>query len=241
VIQLRYPVINANGANATAQIQSFLHQLIDDLNFALQDIDSQATQTREIATTATTSNAKEEKNPKASFDEIKSLIIKSADVVQAFYDEFSKRLEGSYVAQSDFGTYTQETSNTIKETSEGLSLQFNNLQEIIADIDIPRLIDVQATIRAGVLDEVDGVPIYGLEVGQETEVEGEKKFRAYARFTSNRMSFYDSNDVEVAYISDRRLHITHAEITGSLTLGGFVDTVLSDKSVITRWVVGGDQ
>jgi hypothetical protein len=53
------------------------------------------------------------------------------------------------------------------------------------------------------------------------------------------MSFYDSNENEVAYISDRRLHITNAEITGSLTLGGFVDTVVNG-GVVTRWI-GGEQ
>jgi hypothetical protein len=43
----------------------------------------------------------------------------------------------------------------------------------------------------------------------------------------------------VAYISDKKLYITNVEVTGSFSLGGFVDTVLPDRSVVTRWVEGG--
>ena len=238
MIQLRYPVIN-NGTNATAQIQSFLHQLVDDLNYALQNIDSQANEVKVIATTSA-EKTKEEKSPKATFGEIKALIIKSADIVEAFYDEFTRRLEGSYLAVSDFGTYVQDTERIITETATETIDHVSNLQKIIDEIGEEQMINVHATIKHGLVDEVDGVPIYGIRVGQETETEDGTKFKRFATFTSNRLSFYDSNENEVAYISDRRLYITNAEITGSLTLGGFVDTVIPGKGVVTRWV-GGDQ
>jgi hypothetical protein len=64
-------------------------------------------------------------------------------------------------------------------------------------------------------------------------------FNKFARFTSEKLSFYDSNGIEVAYISDKKLYITHIEVTGSFTQGGFVDTVLADRSVVTKWVGGG--
>ena len=85
----------------------------------------------------------------------------------------------------------------------------------------------------------DGAPVYGLEIGQRTEIDGVETFNKYARFTSEKLSFYDSNDNEVAYISDKKLYITHVEITGSLSLGGFVQNVLVDLSVVEKWV-GGD-
>ena len=102
------------------------------------------------------------------------------------------------------------------------------------------LIEVNAHIKSGLLyyDEA-GAPVYGLEIGQRTEIDGVETFNKYARFTSEKLSFYDSNDNEVAYISDKKLYITHVEVTGSFTLGGFVDTVLPDRSVVTRWKEGG--
>ena len=71
-------------------------------------------------------------------------------------------------------------------------------------------------------------------------MDGEETFNKYARFTSEKLSFYDSNDNEVAYISDKKLYITHVEIIGSFSLGGFVDKVRADRSVVSKWVEGGD-
>ena len=263
MIKLRYPVINVPGrgkkftnlggraeitdpqpVEPIMQIQSFMHQLIDDLNYALENIETQASEAKIIASSVASAGGSEEKKAQTSFTAIKSLIIKSADIVDAYYEEINKRLEGLYVAQSDYGTFVEQTTQDIKATSTGISQLYTNLQQIITDIEglEHTLIEVNAHINSGILyyDE-SGIPVYGLEIGQRSEIDGEEVFNKYARFTSDKLSFFDSNGNEVAYISDKKLYITHVEITGSLTLGGFVDTVLSNKSVVTRWVVGGDE
>ena len=62
-------------------------------------------------------------------------------------------------------------------------------------------------------------------------------FNKYARFTAGRLSFYDKNDIEVAYISDYKLYITNAEIKGTLKLGAFlIDT---SKGFRLKWVGRG--
>jgi hypothetical protein len=99
-----------------------------------------------------------------------------------------------------------------------------------------------ARIKSGLLDyEDDGTPIYGLEIGQRNEIDGVEVFHQYARFTADELSFYDSNGMKVAYISDNKLYIANIEITGSFSQGGFVDSVQSDLSVVTRWVGGEGQ
>jgi hypothetical protein len=65
-------------------------------------------------------------------------------------------------------------------------------------------------------------------------------FNKYARFSSDRLSFYDENDSEVAYISDYKLYIRNVEITSNFKIGGFIDTVLSDGGIVTKWVGGGN-
>ena len=82
--------------------------------------------------------------------------------------------------------------------------------------------EVRANIEPGLIRYDDkGTPIYGIKVGQVVEIDGVEVFNKYAEFASDRLSFFDKNDVEVAYISDYKLHITIAEITGSLKLGGY--------------------
>ena len=125
----------------------------------------------------------------------------------------------------------------INQTSTSVNELYTNLQQIITDIDNleHRLIDVNAYINSGLLYTDDaGVPIYGLEVGQRNVIDGAEVFNKYARFISNRLSFYDENDTEVAYVSDYKLYITNAEITGSLKLGRYV--IDTSDGLIIKWV-----
>jgi hypothetical protein len=115
------------------------------------------------------------------------------------------------------------------------------MQEIKTDIETIEytLVEVNAHIRSGLLYYDDnGTPVYGLEIGQRNTIDGEEVFNKYARFTSDRLSFYDQNDSEVAYISDYKLYIRNVEITGSYKIGGFIDIVQSNGDVVTKWVGG---
>ena len=165
------------------------------------------------------------------------LIIKSADIVNAYYEKISQKLSGEYVAQSEFGTYRETTEQTITKTSTMVEQNFTSVQQIITDLEglQYKLIEVDAHINSGMLyyDE-DGVPVYGLEIGQRTDIDGVEVFNKYARFTSDKLSFYDSNGNEVAYISDKKLYITHIEVTGSFSIGNLTDKVMADGSVVTK-------
>ena len=148
------------------------------------------------------------------------------------------------MAKADFpsgsATFIQETNSKVKANSENIETTFKNIQTITGTLDGLKttVADVTANIKSGHLtDDENGVPIYGLEVGQKNVIDGVETFNKFARFTADRLSFYDKNDNEVAYISDYKLYITHATISGSFALGGFVETVdQSNGSVVKKWV-----
>ncbi len=341
----RYPTITgATEKEQLIQLKSYLHQLVDLLNYSLNNIDTM--QIKYIGSSVTnTPKSKDGKGTQATFDALKPLIIKSAEIVDAYYEEINERLEGLYVAQSDFGTFVEQTAQDITKNSTDITQMFTNIQSIetevsytqenivkinsnIEDIDenvvyiegnlnelddeiktvegnvydlesnlqdtksgigsnleslsaevgqidtdlqgvkagintnvqsltedveaidlkledaksainsnlenlkneiadiVYSIIEVNAHIKSGLLyyDENE-IPVYGLEIGQINMVDGVEVFNKYARFTAGRLSFYDKNDIEVAYISDYKLYITNAEITGTLKLGAFlIDT-----------------
>lgn len=227
-IDIRLPNITGQTEREQlAQIKSYLYQTAQQLQWALSNLDPATGGV--VVTTQTGKTGSSEaagdtgQSPTASFNAIKSLIIKSADIVDAYYQEINRRLSGQYVAESDFGTFAEQTDQDIMENSTEIERAFTNIQQIITDITALEynLIEVTAHIRTGLLyTGEDGIPVYGIEVGQKNTVDGAEVFNKYARFTSDRLSFYDSNDVEVAYISDYKLHITNAEIA-VLTLGAF--------------------
>ena len=242
---IRIPNMTATSTEGKLkQLHSYLYQTVEQLNWALNSIEAGTGSGNVVMqkTNGSGSGSGGESGSTSNFNEIKALIIKSADIVNAYYEKISAKLSGVYVAQSAFGTFQQQTEQKIKATSESISQNYTNIQQIISDVDgiEDALIDVEAHIKTGLLYYDDeGAPVYGVEVGQRNEIDGVEVFNKYARFTSEKLSFYDSNGYEVAYISDKKLFITHIEVTGSFSQGGFVDTTISDGSVVTKWIGGG--
>lgn len=239
-VNLRFPNITAQGEKEKLmQVQSYLHQLVQDLQWAFETVGGSGSVRQAVELSKASGGVVESEEAKATFNDIKSLIIKSADIVNAYYDSINSRLKGLYVAQSDFGVYTEETDAIIQANSTGIEQLYSNIQTIITDIENLETAQIEANayINSGLLyTDSQGVPVYGLEIGQRNKIDGAEVFNQFARFTAAKLSFYDSNGNEVAYISDKKLYITHVEVTGSLTQGAFVDTVLSNKDVVTRWV-----
>lgn len=243
-IELRMPSITAStDREQLAQIRSYLYQFIPQLQWALNTLESSGASNYVVKPSPQSVVQKAQSfDNEVAFDALKPLIIKSADIVQAYYEEINSRLEGLYVAESDFGTFVEQTEQNLSLSSTGIEQAFVNIQQILTDIESLNftLAEVNAHIKSGLLYYDDnGIPVYGLEIGQKTSIDGEEVFNKFARFTSDRLSFYDQNDNEVAYVSDYKLYIRNVEITSSFKIGGFVDTVKSNGDVVTRWV-GGD-
>lgn len=187
--------------------------------------------------------AKTEQDPLDTFNSIKALIIKSADIVDAYYDATSYRMQSTYVAQSTFGEYTEKTDKVVTETAESTKEMYTNVQNISSNVAgiQEQLRDTDGYIKRGIIGYADdGTPIIGIEIGQTVKDENDEDvFKQYARFTSDQLTFYDQNGDDVAYISDNTLLITNVEIPwrGSLfRLGGFRDEVQSGGDIVTRWV-----
>lgn len=229
------------------QVHSYLYQVVEQLNWALNSIETIGGNVS--ASQSTSVNADSQKSQEETslntFNSIKGLIIKSADIVNAYYDEIDNllKLSGEYVAEASFpegsAKFVQNTTNTLKANSDSITQFYTNMQEILSDIESlnNQLINTNAYIKTGLLySDDEGVPVYGLEIGQKTEKNGEEIFNQYARFIADKLSFFDSNGYEVAYISDKKLFIDNVEINISFIMGGFVDTVRPDKTIVTKWV-----
>ena len=125
----------------------------------------------------------------------------------------------------------QAAEAALQGSIDDLEFDLTGLREII--------VGVTAYIKSGLIYTTDaGIPVYGIEIGQEVESNGTQVFNKFARFTSEKLSFYDANSNEVAYISDKKLYIGQAEITISFKVGGLIDLVLANGDVVTKWEGG---
>lgn len=218
MIDIRLPNITATDTEGKmAQMQSYMHQLVEQLNWALSTVDN-AIQGNTANVSVTSQNgSNSEKEAIDTFNSIKALIIKSADIVTAYEETMKTEFNGEYIAVSDFGTYLENTNKKVEENSKGVTEYYSNAQKITdADTYIK---ETEAYIRRGELfKDTKGNPVFGVEVGQTTEGDGYKK---YARFIADRLSFYDANDNEVAYISSNRLYINEAIFLGNVLFGKY--------------------
>ena len=236
-IDLRLPNITGKTQEERlSQLQSYTYQLVEKLNWALNALESNSGG----GFSAVVYNGAQGNTASASasfrtFDSIKELIIKSSDIIQAYSDEIKVRFDGLYASKSDFGTFKQNTSSAISANSQKIDQYYTDLQTISGQVET--ILSTNAWIRSGFLEEIDGIPVYGIEVGQTTQSGGQEVFNKYARFTAEGIYFYlPSASKPIAWMSGRKLYVGNAEITESLKLGKYVcDT---SDGVAFQWVGG---
>ena len=189
IIDLRLPNITSGTAEGQIkQMQSWMFQLVEQLNIALRAVtDAQAGNT-EAAEAEGSGGAPDSEKAEQTFNSIKTLIIKSADIVKAYYEELKKRYDGEYMAQSDFGVYQEQVAQDITTNANGIRQLFTNVQSIESNVTNieNEVIASKAWINSGLLGyDSGGSPIYGVEVGQRTSQGGVEIFNKYARFTAS--------------------------------------------------------
>lgn len=248
-MNLRYPnITGTTPAEQILQLKGYLYQLVEQLNLETAGA-AEKTASVPSASAGKVDSGSLELTPTGMFNQVKSLVIKSADIVNAYYDEINRRLEGVYVAESDFGVFVEQTEQKIQETSTGIQREFEDLQVLVSG-NLESVISAQAWVKQGLLfyagagtlepelgvEIAKGTPVYGLEVGQEVEREGSKVFDTFARFTSYGATFYDQNRQLAAYITNKQFESPNVKIGETLTRGGYVETIDSNGGRVERWV-----
>lgn len=222
-IDIRLPNINGKTeAEQLSQIKSYLYQFAGQLQWALSSVNTGNSSNVVLQKNGTGSVAKSD-SAVDNFNELKDLIIKSADIVEAYYHKIDNllKLNGDYTASSDFGTFKEQTQNSISATDKKISQNITDLQAIYdTDGKLRTELLINGCIYAGIIEYAEsGEAIVGIQVGQTTIKDGKEVFNQFARFTANELSFYDANATKVAYISDSKMVITHAWVTGDLRVG----------------------
>lgn len=138
-------ILAQDDRQALLQVKSYLFQLSQQLNYAFSVVDGQiATASAAVEQSVKSSRSQD---PENTFLAIKGLIIKSADIVNAYSEAIEQKLHGEYVAQSAFGTYKEQTEAAIQANSKNINTVFSNVQEML-----DRQIASEGYIRTGLLD-----------------------------------------------------------------------------------------
>ena len=229
-----------NPTDQVQQMQSYLYMLAEQLNYALNTVsgggaDGNGAYGLSGSFSLIQGNNKTEDNDVNSvFNELKGLIIKSADIVEYYKERIIESFNTAYKAISDYGSLTEAEQMEFEKSSEGFKAFFSNIQEIIAEETKSNNINSSGYIKLGFLgNNADGSPIVGIELGQTTKINGEETFNAWSRYTSDRLSFYDSTGNLLAYFSHNLLSAPNVHVVNELRLGALGGYRLSFKDGIS--------
>lgn len=218
-MELRLPNITGETPEAQlAQIKSFLYSTIEQLNYALTVTDkATATLTQKVEKAVDTSSP--EKKAESTFNEIKNMIIKDADIIKAYREELSREYDEKYVAVGAFGDYKEEAKASITENAEGINLQLKSLKEIKDTLRNDAVRQSEGYIKIGKIGEKDGFDVYGVEIGQNLSSDSDRKL--FSRYTADGTTLYNSNGIETIVIAAGKTKFSGNVTVDELTIDNF--------------------
>lgn len=249
-MKIETPPILSGGTEAQLrQVYSYLFRLSEYLNLALGQLQSE---TKAAASVSVPQSAADGETAK-TYNELRALIVNTAELVRREMDTVETRLHGVYEAIStQWGSFRENVDTVITETAHDVVRQYNydavleTLQTQAAGFAQYRL-QTEGFIRQGFVEyNQQGLPILGIAIGQNLtgntviidgqEYEQFDSGQSCAFYTAEKVSFR-INGQEVAYVSNRKLYIGDMEVTGHVVLNHWMLTTHDGFAI--KWV-GGD-
>ena len=131
-MNIRFPnITGVNPEEQIMQIKSYLYQLVEQLNWMLPAIESSTGQAGTSSANPSMGDISAE-----TFYELKSLLIKSSDTLNAYYEKINTKLEGQYVKQTAFDDHKQEITQLFIDLGSKYVAQkdFNSYKEAVTQL-----------------------------------------------------------------------------------------------------------
>lgn len=223
------PALAGDERNQLVQLFRYLSEMSEKLNTALNNISVEQMDTtaqQQIRTAGAEEN-------QAAYNGLKSLIVKTAEIVHGEMDEISTVLQSQFnVVSEQFGELQRSTTASITAAADGIRQNYEMIEQLknsgnTTDIFMNR---IKGYIYTGIIDEQTGT--LGIAIGEEiTNQDGTmNSAKKMATFTMNKLSFWQG-ETELAYFTDNVFHITHGEIMKTLKIGNHTWTALTDGSL----------
>ena len=240
------PAPNGSPQQMAVAQYAYLFQMAQQLNLALGQLESGGTGAASGGGTPTHQGTGRRES--TGYQELKSLIVKTARLVKRQMEQLSARLEGEYVAVSDFGSYVASLSAYLEANPEAVTQYYSFFSDLQANVEAVDAafahykVDTEGYIRTGIVYYDNDMPVYGVAVGQDLtsrEIDGQRvveqnNFRAV--FTATRLSFWQ-DATEVAYVSNNRLYITNITVLGGIGIGQW-SLEAAEGGLAFRWIGG---
>lgn len=250
------PALQGDERAQLTQVYRYLFRLSEQLNVGLSTLEQQTAPVRPLGASTPGAGSDEEKflaEADRQYQDLKSLIIKTADNVRAEMDQIVTRLNSKYVAKSEWGTYKESVSREIVDTAKYTIENFQYGEEVL---DIPEMaamfdeyrIETSGYIKRGIIGfDSSNFPIIGIAIGQGLKYKkvtsGGKVYEVFdnsqnmATYAADKLSFW-IDGAEVAYMSNSELVVTRIIVSDSIQLGSWDIAVNSDDGLTVQKRIG---
>ena len=250
------PILSGSDRQQLIQIRQYLYQMSRDLNLALNNLtaDNFVTGAEAKKALGGSEGSQEQQNPETrkQLSTLKSLIIKTAETVEAEMDVLEANLASTYVAQSTFGTFAEEINTQITATAENVQQTIDyqatltdSLNGISNSFD-QYVVETGGYIKQGIIGYEDVVPIIGIAIGQDIKVIGTdtKDGQEYevidtssnmSVWTPEKLAFY-VNGMEAAYVSNGAFYVADMYVLSRLFLNNW--QISSNRGLTIKWIGG---
>ena len=243
---------SAGSAEQARQLRSYLYQLTEQLQYALSNIGeenlseelrqqyagakwrsekvnaiAQRTDANSIkGETLANGLADTEKTLREQYEELLTEMQTRADAIEKAYqseietaaDQITSTVSETYTLKTETETLAGVVESNLKQTAEALMAVFESAYDFQ---DADDLHAFSQAFRTYIRFSADGI-----EIGKDDS-------RIVAKLQNDRLSFVQpgSTDYEVAYISEKKLYITEAQILKLLTFGTDAHNRLFDLKI----------
>ena len=226
------PILNGTEENKLRQLYSYLGIMSEKLNTALMNVSMEqlAPETRTVIMESG------EKPAAENFEQLKSIIIKTANIVRTEMDEIRTTLEGQITAVSgDIGTYTQKLTNDITINANGVQ-QLMDRVETIETVDASgRLQSLERKVNGYIYTGwIEDEQAFGMAIGDDGITIDENtmdRTKRIATFTTNGMKFYVGAGQPVAYFDANKFYIANGQVTQTMKMGDYTWRVFGSTTL----------
>lgn len=235
------PALTGDGQNQMDQLYRYLAQMSEQLNEAMNGLTfANFTQAAQAELQQITGGGDARKEIDSTKNALRSMIIKTAEIVRTEMDEISTELRGQYVGVSEeFGRIQRDLTARIEANTAGIGQNYEYIETLNGkNGELEGFVQrINERIFSGLIgQDALGRPVYGIAIGENVTAydnDGNPYINHNAKsatFTKERLSFWQGN-TELAYFSNRKLYITSCEVLNEMTMGRYVWKIQSDGSM----------
>ena len=245
------PILSGSDRQQMVQIRQYLYQMSRDLNLALNNLTAEnfstSAEAKKVLGGSDDSKEVQNQETRKQLSSLKSLILKTAETVQAEIDMLEANLASTYVAQSTFGTFEEEINTKITATAENVKQTIDyqaeltdNLNGITADFN-QYVVESGGYIKQGIIGYDGAVPVIGIAIGQDiqvkgTDMKGDKEYEVIdmsshmSVWTPDKLSFYVEGK-EAAYVSNGAFYVSDRLFLNNWQIS-------SNRGLTIKWIGG---